>query len=86
MADEREGRSAQDAGPSKRDELQTAGRRRNAAQPLNAEDRGGPERYPETRTFAPGADDHEDDPDRDASGSLNHERLGSAGDPAEGKR
>jgi hypothetical protein len=89
MADEREGQELKGGGASNRDKLQTEGRRENAAQPLDAaKDHGGAERYPETRSFAPGADAPEDDSsvDPQSSASPNEGRLGAAADPAEGKR
>lgn len=53
--------------------LQSEGRRRNDAQPLDAaKDNAGAERYPEPRSF---------DTDAPPGG-----HMGSAGEPAEGKR
>ncbi|CAN7188108.1 hypothetical protein LJR164_000489 [Phenylobacterium sp. LjRoot164] len=53
--------------------LQSPGRRKNAAEPLDAaKDNDGAERYPEPRSF---------DTDTPPGG-----HMGSAGDPAEGKR
>jgi hypothetical protein len=50
MADERAGREIDKDNPSKTGHVQTAGRKENAAQPLNAaDDNGGAERYPPTR-------------------------------------
>lgn len=50
MADEREGRFHDTRRAANEDRIQTAGRRENAARPLNAsDDDGGPERYPSVR-------------------------------------
>ena len=87
MADEREGQDLQGDAASSRDKLQTAGRRENAAQPLDAaESQGGPERYPETRSFADSAPEDDASVDPQSPTSPNEGRLGLAVDPAEGKR
>ena len=50
MADEREGAKGSTKDVASEDEIQTAGRKQNDAQPLNAaNDEGGPERYPSVR-------------------------------------
>ncbi len=50
MADQRAGRTGDTRRVADEDTLQTAGRKANAAQPLNAaKDNGGPERYPAAR-------------------------------------
>lgn len=50
MADEREGRFHDTKRVANEDRIQTAGRKENDAQPLNAaDDEGGPERYPSVR-------------------------------------
>lgn len=81
-----------------KDEIQTAGRRENAAQPLNASDnRRGPERYPAVRQddaveAGPRSFGKTGNPEpRQGAGdasvppSANEGRRGPA-DPAEGKR
>ena len=90
-------------------EIQSGGRKDNAAQPLSAgEKKGGPERYPTVRqddavenptSGGPGGEGRSFDPTKDASSqppqgagdtskppSKSERRLGSGGDPAEGKR
>lgn len=87
MADEREGEELKGGSPANENKLQTQGREANAAQPLNeADDNGGAERYPETRSFTQGADDADSGAGTDASVSANEGRLGRGADPAEGKR
>lgn len=50
MADEREGQFHDTRRAANEDRIQTAGRKDNDAQPLNASDNeGGPERYPSVR-------------------------------------
>ena len=50
MADPREGRPDDTRRVATEDQIQTAGRKDNAAQPLDAApDEGGPERYPSVR-------------------------------------
>lgn len=88
--------------PANEDEIQTGGRKANAAQPLNsAGDNAGAERYPpvrqddsvetgrESRSF--GGDTGNPAPrrgagDTSAPPSSNDGRLGPGADPAEGKR
>lgn len=93
MADERAGAQGPSQSPATRDDIQSGGRKANAAQPLNAaEKRGGPERYPavdqtdgvhgESRTFAPAPRQGAGDT---APVSTNEGRLGPGGDPVEGK-
>lgn len=87
MADEREGEELKGQSPANENRLQTEGREANAAQDLNAsEDNGGPERYPETRSFAQGAEDADSGAGTDSSVSANEGRLGRGADPVEGKR
>lgn len=82
-----------------KDEIQTEGRRENAARPLNASDnRRGPERYPpvrqddaveaEARGFHRSGNPEPRQRAGDASvpPSANEGRRGPAADPAEGKR
>jgi hypothetical protein len=90
------------SGSPQNDNLQTEGRKENAAQPLDAaQDSGGAERYPpegkddgvesvaEDRSFA---GEHANPEPRQGAGdsgpdpSVNEGRLGAGGDPAEGKR
>lgn len=80
--------------------INTEGREKNAAQPLNeASDKGGPERYPpvakddsvqasEGRSFDPKADatPRQGAGDGSAPASTQDGRTGPEGDPAEGKR
>lgn len=80
------------------DNIQSEGRRENAAQPLDAaDDKGGPERYPavrqddaverEDRTFASGnPKPRQGAGDSTVPPSANEGRLGPGSDPAEGKR
>lgn len=84
------------------DKIQAEGRKKNAAQPLNAADnKGGAERYPrvrrddsvegdgESRSFDPRADDtapRQGAGDGGAPKSKTDGNLGPGGDPAEGKR
>jgi hypothetical protein len=83
------------------DKLNTEGREKNAAQPLDAaNDKGGPERYPpvakddsiqpgERRSFDPRADaptPRQGAGDGSAPASTQEGRTGPEGDPAEGKR
>jgi hypothetical protein len=80
------------------DELQTQGRKANAAQPLDASDNeGGAERYPPTRqddavsegeqrSFAENPQPRQGAGDGGPPPSTNEGRLGPGGDPAEGKR
>jgi hypothetical protein len=80
------------------EKINTDGREKNAAQPLNeADDKGGPERYPpvskddsvqagEGRSFDPGATPRQGAGDGSAPASRQEGNLGPEGDPAEGKR
>lgn len=87
MADEREGGEIKGQSPANENRLQTQGREANAAQDLNAsDDNGGAERYPETRSFAQGAEDADSGAETDSSVSANEGRLGRGADPVEGKR
>jgi hypothetical protein len=90
MADEREGAEGDTRRVANDDKVQTAGRKDNAAQPLNAADNDeGPERYPsvrqddavEKRSFQPpqGAGDG-------SAGAKQDGFEGPQGDPSEGKR
>ena len=87
--------------PANDDKIQTAGRKANAAQPLNAAaDNGGPERYPpvrqddavqtpeEAKTFGSASNNPEPPQgagDTSAPASTNDGRRGPGGNPAEGK-
>ena len=86
-------------GSPKNDDLQSEGRKRNAAQPLDAhKDTGGAERYPPTRKddsievgaekrgFARNPQPRQGAGDGGPAASVNEGRLGPGGDPAEGKR
>lgn len=80
------------------DNIQSEGRRENAAQPLNAaDDKGGPERYPavrqddavdgEDRSFAAeNPEPRQGAGDSSVPHSANEGRMGPGADPAEGKR
>jgi hypothetical protein len=86
-------------GSPKNDDLQSEGRERNAAQPLDAhKNTGGAERYPPTRKddsievgtekrgFASNPQPRQGAGDGGPAASTNEGRLGPGADPAEGKR
>ena len=86
-------------GTQKNDDLQSEGRERNAAQPLDAhKDNSGAERYPPTRkddSIEVGGEkrafDNNPKPRQGAgdggpAAPTDQGRMGPAGDPAEGKR
>lgn len=92
---------AQDKHPANEDTIQSAGRKGNAALPLNVEgDNAGAERYPparkddgveprEARTFGAGGDNpkpRQGAGDGGPAPATNDGRLGPEGDPVEGKR
>lgn len=73
------------------DRIQSEGRRKNGAEPLNAaEDHGGPERYPAVRkddAVETGNPQPRQGAGDGAPPASTHEgRLGPGSDPAEGKR
>jgi hypothetical protein len=98
MADKGEGAGKTGRDRARADEIQSAGRKANAAQPLNAaRDKGGPERYPsadrtdavEPRSFDPPAEapaPRQSAGDTSPPSGRNEGYLGPGGDPAEGKR
>lgn len=95
-----EDRPSQDMPHPDKDEHQSPGREKNAAQPLDAgKTHGGPERYPsvrpddgidgaaEGRSFDPRADAPTPRQGAgDGPASVNAGRLGPEADPAEGRR
>lgn len=98
MADERESQEIKPGEAASQDKVQTAGRKTNAAQPLNAaKPNDGPERYPsagrddsigDDRAFArpQNPEPPQGAGDGSAPPSTTDGRLGPGADPAEGKR
>ena len=86
MADERAGQDIQGENPSTEGQIQTSGRKENAAEPLNsAPDNAGADRYPDadeqSRSFEPKTRNET------APASPQEGFLGERGaEPAEGKR
>jgi len=83
MADEREGQDIDMDKTGKPGDLQSPGRELNAAQPLvrEGDKNAGADRYPdapEGRSFEPKV--------RNETAPDPHDKLGPAGDPAEGRR
>jgi hypothetical protein len=97
MADEREGQEGSTRRVANDDKVQTAGRKENDAQPLNAaDDNGGPERYPSVRqddavertgrTEEVTGEGRSFDPGGDAPTPRNSGKVGPDGAPAEDAR